>query len=265
MNANGAIEWIRRYEAADGLDRKSWVLGKRRPSNAEGGSTALVLSRSSDAICDPAKPRIVSVPPTIAPDAALAAPILATMLAVWEELHLELGEIAVVTGDGVHSSMAGVAATICGALPVVHLGRQVASHGELHRISVRSDESEACLDRLRGIMCDGYGVAAVELSGQAGVLDLLLESLPRYSRLMLAGSRSQPATIDYYNNIHRKGVFVLTRDLEPAAHLGTTPGKGMEDYLRRAFILLEDRDTACRCVDALLLSPNKDPLRQASD
>jgi len=252
MTGRDTIEWIRRHDPADGSDRESWFLGKRISAVAEGGLTGFVLSRSSDADRDPSKWRIVPVPPTITPDAALAAPMLATMLAVWEELHLELGEIAVVTGNGVLSSIAAVAATICGALPVVRLGREVAQHGpSLPWVSVRSDESESCLEQLRGIMSDGYGVAAVDLSGQAGVLDLLFESLPRYSRLMLAGRRSQPATIDYYNNIHRKGVLVLTRNLDPAAHLDAPPGNGVEDYLRRAFVLLEDGDTARRCADAM--------------
>lgn len=252
MTGRDAIEWIRRYEPADGSNRETWFLGKRISAESEGGLTGYVLSRKSDADRDPSKGGIVPVPPTITPDAALAAPILATMLAVWGELRLELGEIAVVSGNGVLSSIAGVAAATCGALPVVRLGSKVAQHGApSYRVLVLSDESESSLDRLRGIMSDGYGVAAVDLSGQPGVLDLLLESLPRYSRLMLAGCRSQPATIDYYNNIHRKGVLVMTRNLDPVNLLNTPPGTGVQDSLRRAFILLEDGDIAQRCIDAM--------------
>jgi len=252
MTGRNTIEWIRQYEPDDGSNRGTWFLGKRISAGTEGELTGYVLSRRSDADRDPSRRRIVPVPPTITPDAALAAPILATMLAVWGELRLELGEIAVVSGTGVLPSIAGVAAATCGALSVVRLGREVAQHGTPpSRALVLSDESESSLDQLRGIMSDGCGVAAVDLSGQHGVLDLLLESLPRYSRLMLAGHRSQPATIDYYNNIHRKGVLVLTRIPDPAKHLDAPPGNGVEDYLRRAFILLEDEDTARHCVDAM--------------
>jgi len=189
----------------------------------------------------------VPVPPGFDAARAMTAPLLARALAVWSELGLELGQAAVVSGDGRFAALLSLVALWRGALPSVLLGQGQGPAGVVV-VSFRPDDPEGSLNALKMAIATRPSAAFVDVSGRASVLDLLFDALPRYGRLMLAGRAGERTTIDYYNHWHRKGAVILARVIDPAADLaGSTPGpSGM--HIARAFGLLADDARAAACL-----------------
>jgi hypothetical protein len=140
--------------------------------------------------------------------ASTLAPAVSAVLSVWDRLQLEVGEVAVVTDGHPWSRLAALAATWYGALPVVFLTDSVADIPGVTRLSFAGQETNA--RELAALLGSRPAVAAAELGGTAGMVDLLLETLPRSSRLMLAGHAGERLTIDYYLNVHIKGVRLVS-------------------------------------------------------
>ena len=169
-------------------------------------------------------------------DGPAGAARLARMLEVWDRLGLELGEAAVVSGSGPAADGYAWAAALFGAAPVLRLGQGAEGVGRF----VPSGDEEVRVATLRGLLPEGVPVAAVELSGHAEAVDLLLEALPTFGRIALAGRAAVPLTVDYYNNFHRKGLRVLGFELG-ADGLGPPDGSGTDPHwLERARRLLAD-------------------------
>ena len=142
-------------------------------------------------------------------------PPLAVAVEAWQELGLELGETAVVSGEGLMADLFCLAALWSGACPVIRLGSRNDSIPGTRCWTVPADDPEPALEQLASRLADAPAVAAVELTGTAVAADILFETIPVYSRLLLAGAAGEPLTIDYYNNIHRKGITVLARSIDP--------------------------------------------------
>src|SRR6266498_3907218 len=149
----------------------------------------------------------VRVPDGLASADALLIPPTAQALRVWRRLRLEIGEAAVLTdGDGL-ADFIGLVAMWHGGLPVIRLtSRQTAGDVEIVNIS----DAPLALERLRSLTAHAPGLAAVDLSGSGEILAMLLEALPRWGRLMLAGPCPEPFTTAFYTDIHRKGVVVCS-------------------------------------------------------
>lgn len=184
------------------------------------------------------------VPARLSQDSALLAPILAVALQMWEELQLEMGEAAIFTGEGPLAALLKLTASWHGANPVLHLARPTQSISPSPSASSEDGEPESIRKTLQGWRADLPGLAVVDLTGQANMIDLLLEVLPPYGRLMLAGPVSRPVIVDWYKNVHRKGARVLARHLEPAAMLGPAPGTASAARLRRAFAVMGNLELA---------------------
>ena len=87
----------------------------------------------------------------------------------------------------------------------------------------------------------------MELSGRAEVLDILLEMMPRWSRLLLAGPAGQPVTIDFYKNVHRKGAVIAAMDVEAGSIFDLVEGPPSEPRSR-------PRPKPAECADGAHLS-----------
>jgi hypothetical protein len=59
-------------------------------------------------------------------------------------------------------------------------------------------------------------VAVAELSGRSELVDLVLEAVPPSSRLLFAGVAREAVTLDYYSNLHRKGLRLVSGVLDTA-------------------------------------------------
>jgi NADPH:quinone reductase-like Zn-dependent oxidoreductase len=225
----------------------------RRCSNSASDADALLLVPGDgqvDAEVDIENRHTLRLSPTMTVAQALLIPPLAAVLALWETLQLELGDVAVITAGSVLSPLAAEVALWRGACPVVTLGPAAVSDGAAATAIDWSDPEEASRHLLAAVG-DRPGFAALELSGRAEMIDLLFESIPRWGRLLLAGSAGQPITVDFYKNIHRKGVTVNTAVLEPAALFDAKGGAAARAQVTHATAILEIDSRLRRCVSLL--------------
>lgn len=174
-------------------------------------------------------------------EAALQVPALALSLWAWDQLQLEIGEAAVYTADAPFEHFLGETALLRGALPVIQVGRASAysPQGQVEVLDIA--ESGDLLTRLKGRLADSVGAAAIDLSGKAEVTDVIFETLPRWGRLMLAAHRASPLNIDFYNNIHRKGVDMRGCSLDPLQVFEPALRAGGDLFVKRAMALLARR------------------------
>jgi hypothetical protein len=203
------------------------------------GSTSRVVGSSGGAG--------VPVPPGLDAARALTAPLVARALAVWSELGLELGQAAVISGEGRFAALLSLVARWRGALPSVLL-RQGQGPAGVVVVPFRPDDPERSLNELKLAIAARPAAAFVDVSGRASVLDLLFDALPRYGRLMLAGRAGERATVDYYNHWHRKGAVILARLIDPAADLEASTSDTSGVHIARAFRLLADDARAAACL-----------------
>jgi threonine dehydrogenase-like Zn-dependent dehydrogenase len=188
--------------------------------------------------------RCVAVPQNLGASAALLAPPLALALWMWDRLRLELGELAVFTGGDVFSPLVGQVALWRGGCPVVMLS------GDAHPVSqsgidvIGTADSAGVARELRDRIQNKPGFAAIDLSGRPEIIDLFLEVMPRWGRMMLVGSTRDPLTVDFYNNIHRKGVVLLTGVFDPTRIFQEEWGA---TYLSSAFQILQNTEMAAIC------------------
>jgi hypothetical protein len=145
-------------------------------------------------------------------DMALHVPVVASILELWERAGLELGETAIVGGPHPLSALGARAALWSGAARVVHVG---AGSLDADIAMVEPSPADVAVARLAAFVAGAPGVAAVDLSGSSSVIELLVATLPRWGRLLLAGP-SERFAVDFYNDVHRKGAVVAGAPLEPA-------------------------------------------------
>lgn len=144
-------------------------------------------------------------------DRAATVEELALALWTWEAAGLEPGETAVYA-VGAHSGHClGLVARWRSLREVIRLDFGCAAGPAPAGVAVRRvAEPQEAVDWLGGKLSGAPGVAAAILVPDALAADVLLESLPVWGRLVLAMSRSDPATVDFYMNVHRKGLRIVS-------------------------------------------------------
>ena len=151
----------------------------------------------------------IPVPSTLTPEKAVLLPPLIFALRIWERLGLELGEAAIYTAGSSLSRLVGQVAAWRGAIPVIQLGKEKENDSSLKALEFFAiDDTEDSIRLLSDRIKDKPGTAIVELSGLPECMDIILEIIPKWGRIMCAAHSGSPLTIDFYNNIHRKGVTV---------------------------------------------------------
>ncbi|MCP9456346.1 MAG: hypothetical protein NNA18_09605 [Nitrospira sp.] len=230
---------------AYGVGRALATNGDKTAGRSDVWVLTVIDDRSSSTIVVP-ETACFPVPSSLEHDMALLAVPLAAALNVWDRLHLELGEIAVYTGGHHCSDLIGLVAVWRGGTPVIRLGN--GSDGESVSVGTTIDLSKADPDEVLGMLRkrveEKPGFAAVDLSGRPELIDVLFEAMPRWGRLMLAGRPQTPLTVDFYNNVHRKGATVVCDMFDPALLLRN---KDRAIYLSAAFRLLENKERAEVC------------------
>lgn len=236
------VESLRGYEpfavarAADASARRFFIRGAATP----GAEVSLPASE-----CLP-------FPKDMDASRAILALPVASVLALWDIVSLELGEVAVWTAGSPLSALTGRAALWRGARSAIELGPSPSPDRAAGQEFVDWSDAEAATTRLGGLITGCPGFVAVDLSGRAAVIDILLESIPTFGRLLLAGPVGDSLTIDYYKNVHRKGIVMATTVLEPTHAFDPIAGVIVRGQLSRAFELLRNPVTATQCRDLLM-------------
>ena len=196
----------------------------------------------------------VVLPASLNPAVAVLVPPIAAALALWETLRLELGDAAVWTSGGPLSGLVGQAALWRGACPGIELGEPSGVYDPRQVEQVHLADTEAAATRLVTLVSTRPGFAAVDLSGRADVIDVLLEVIPRWGRLLLAGPAGTPVTIDYYRNVHRKGIVFATTVLEPSRVFDAH--SDVRSQVARACAILGNSRMAAQCSALLAYVPS---------
>jgi threonine dehydrogenase-like Zn-dependent dehydrogenase len=189
------------------------------------------------------------IPGDVDPQLAILVPPLASALAIWETLQLELGDAAVWTTGAPLSALVGQVALWRGACPGIALGSATNTQ-ERHAAHVDwidGSDQESAAASLAAAVASRPGFAAVDLSGHAEVIDVLLEAIPRWGRLLLAGPAGAPVTIDFYKNVHRKGIVMATTTVEPASIFDGGVHADARAQIGRAIAILRNPAMSASC------------------
>lgn len=152
--------------------------------------------------------RPIEIPDRMAVNTGILIPLVAEALRAWDLLGLEIGSAAAVTPGQPWQGLLTLVAGWYGAVPVLP--------GEAGGPAAIADLSDPdASSHLRRALSSFPAVAAVDLSGRADVVDILLEAIPRSARVLFAGPRHERLTIDYYVNVHRKGLLLASTVLSP--------------------------------------------------
>lgn len=139
---------------------------------------------------------------------------LAVTLNSLNDLGIELGTTLICTGGHAFSQLAALAAGWRGAIPVVALTDKGDTSWPPGVEILDTADPERALETLKQRLEKQPDVAVLELSGRAEIVDICFEAIPYWARMMLAADSSEPVTIDFYNNLHRKGVVLSTGSLD---------------------------------------------------
>jgi len=155
--------------------------------------------------------RCIPLHESLLEERAMCVPALALALATCDAADLELGEMVAYTSGAAHESFVARVAqwrTVRDAIRLrLHDDTSVCPPGVR---DVDGTDPQRALDLIRAAANSAPGFAAIVLGPQPEALDVLLEAMPMWGRLIIGSASSAPATIDFYNNIHRKGVRVAS-------------------------------------------------------
>ena len=172
-----------------------------------------------------------------------AAPLLrpvAAALSIWDRLGAEIGHAAVVT-PGPWAPFLMTVATWYGATPLL-VGAAGADAG------AESATDAAAVSELTRVLAEYPAVCAIELTGRADMVDLLLDSVPKYSHVLFAGRQADRFTIDYYVNVHRKGLTLASTVFPPSNGFAEPADHSL---MQRAARLLMNASRAAACQRAM--------------
>ena len=141
-------------------------------------------------------------------------------MAAIRKCRLEIGESAVVMGMGILGIMAVKLLKIAGAAPIV----AVDPVGEKRELALKLGADyaldpfeEGFAQKVKDVTDGGVNVA-IEVTGNGGALDSVLDCMARFGRVALLGcTRNSDFSIDYYKKVHGPGISLI------GAHTGARP------------------------------------------
>ena len=142
-------------------------------------------------------------------------------MAAIRKFRLELGESALVMGQGVLGLIADLLLRAAGAVPVIAVD-PVAEKREKALASGADyalDPFESGFAEKVHSLTDGGVNVAIEVTGNGGGLNGALDCMKRFGRVALLGcTRNSDFTVDYYKKVHGPGISLI------GAHTLARPG-----------------------------------------
>lgn len=133
-------------------------------------------------------------------------------MAAIRKCRLELGESAIVMGQGILGQLAVQLLRAAGAVPVIAVDpveakRQMAlTLGADYALDPFAGDFVETVQRLTG----GGVKVAIEVTGNGRALDQVLDCMARFGRVALLGcTRDSNFTIDYYRKVHGPGITMI--------------------------------------------------------
>ena len=205
-----------------------------------GDRVAMFGSVHTQFICIPAD-NICRLPDIVSLQEAALWYISAFPLGAIRKCRLEVGESAVVMGQGILGMMAVKLLRVSGAAPIIAVD-PVAEKRD-HALSIGADYAldpfdPEFADKVKKITGGGAKVA-IEVTGNGKALDMVLDCMARFGRVALLGcTRDSDFTIDYYRKVHGPGITLV------GAHNNARPNESYPGM----WSIGDDMDTICNLV-----------------
>jgi threonine dehydrogenase-like Zn-dependent dehydrogenase len=177
--------------------------------------------------------------------------------------RIELGETVVVIGLGPVGLSAAVQAKLAGAYPVIGIDRSAVRRAMAEKFDIDvilSDPSD--LARGHAMMMTTEPPVVIEATGRADVIPVAFQLCANQGRVVLLSStRESTEQIDFYADVHRKGLVLL------GAHESVRP---LYDNRPGYWTAWDDRELVLRLIrsgriDAGKLISTEFPVQQISD
>ena len=174
-------------------------------------------------------------------DAALA-PIAAFSFLGVRKLKIELGETAMIAGQGILGVLALQIASLSGAIPVVVSDFDPARRALAMKLGAAcafSPDEENFVEKVKEATGGNGPNAVVEVTGSIVALQQALEYVAWEGRISLLGcTRVSDVPIDFYKYVHRRGISLIGAHTSTRAQHESAPGHwtAHDDY--RTFLKL---------------------------
>ena len=246
----GGTTWPRRcgYSSSGVVE----ALGPGVTGLAVGDRVALSWSVHASHVVLPAA-QVYRLPANVSLEAAAWTHIATFPLAAIRKCRLEMGEGALVMGQGVLGQLAVKLLRAAGATPVIAADPVAAKRERALKLGADAvlDPSAADFAAQAKALCrgersvmramvpaDGPAVA-VEATGVGAALDQALDAVAPYARIALLGcTRSSDFSIDYYHKVHGRGVTIVGAHTLARREGESAPGWWTERDDARAFLRL---------------------------
>lgn len=133
-------------------------------------------------------------------------------LAAIRKCHLEMGESAIVMGLGVLGLAAVMLLRAAGATPVIAVDPSEDKRKQAFEIGADyafNPFEPDFAERVKEVTDGGTNVA-IEVTGNGGALDGVLDCMKRYGRVALLGcTRKSDFSIDYYHKVHGPAISLI--------------------------------------------------------
>lgn len=196
-------------------------------------------------------------------DAAFA-PIASFSFLGVRKLRIELGEAAMIAGQGILGVFALQAACLSGAIPVLVSDPDPARRAlalKLGAAAAFSPNDDDFVEKVKAAAGGGGPSAVVEVTGSAIALQQALEYVAWEGRIALLGcTRVSDVPIDFYKYVHRRGISLVGAHTFARARYESSPAHWTEldDY--RAFLkLVGAGKLQARSLISEIVSPAKAP------
>lgn len=143
-------------------------------------------------------------------------------LAAIRKCRLETGESAIVMGLGVLGLAAVMLLRCAGAVPVIAVDPDESKRKQALELGADYAFDPFAPDFADTVkqVTDGGANVAIEVTGNGGALDGVLDCMKRYGRVALLGcTRNSDFSIDYYHKVHGPGISLI------GAHTLARPGE----------------------------------------
>lgn len=184
---------------------------------------------------------VMKLPDTVPFEEAALWHIATFPLAAIRKCRLEMGESAIVMGQGILGQMAVIELRLAGAVPIIAVDpveakrQQALALGADYALDPFDPDFAATVKKLT----KGGARVAIEVTGIGAGLDGVLDCMRPAGRVALLGcTRSSDFSIDYYRKVHGPGITLIGAHTQARPAQDSAPGWWTEKDDREALLSL---------------------------
>ena len=196
-------------------------------TNVKPGDRVACIWTKHRQYCTVPAENVFPLPDCVSLDEATLMHIATFPLAAIRKCHLEIGESAIVMGQGILGQMAVLLLRAAGATPIIAVDpnpqkrAEALQNGADYALDPFAPDFAETAKRLT---CGGAAVA-IEVTGNGRALDGVLDCMRPFGRVALLGCTRDPNfTIDYYRKVHGPGITLVGAHTRARPNVESAPG-----------------------------------------